>query len=271
MMSDDAGRTWQPRGLSGHDVRAITASVVQRDLLVAGTRPLGLFSSSDGGRTWLDLPGFRRLARRRAFFSPAEWPPIPYVSAIAASTVDPLRVVVGIEVGGVLLTSDGGQTWRVGRGAIYDCHSLAAHSRDGLRFYQGGAGFGKCTRTSSDGGETWTGPRSADGLTYGWATAGALDASNTWYYSASSSAFKAHTPGRAAARIYRVREGSSVEHLTGILPDGIPEMPYQLAAASGSLFAGLANGDVWCSENRGDSWNKLPLTLGGIHRSMIVV
>jgi hypothetical protein len=179
--------------------------------------------------------------------------------------------VVGIEVGGVLVTSDGGDSWRVGRGAIYDCHTLATHPHDGMRFYQGGAGLGKCTRTSSDGGETWRGPRSADDRTYGWATVGDPENPDTWYYSASSSPFKAHTPGRAAAHIYRGRDGGQVQRLAGGLPDGIPEMPYQLVEHEGSLFAGLANGDVWRSENRGDSWTKLPLNLGAIHRSMIVL
>jgi hypothetical protein len=31
-------------------------------------------------------------------------------------------------------------------------------------------------------------------------------------------------------------------------------MPYALVAAPGRLFAGLADGQVWESEDRGDTW-----------------
>ena len=40
-------------------------------------------------------------------------------------------------------------------------------------------------------------------------------------------------------------------------------------AAPGHLYAGLANGDVWHTQDHGDSWVQLPLNLGGIHNTMI--
>lgn len=36
-------------------------------------------------------------------------------------------------------------------------------------------------------------------------------------------------------------------------------MPYALLATSGCLFAGLADGQLWQSRNRGDSWTRVPL------------
>jgi hypothetical protein len=271
LRSENGGYTWTAAGLTGRDVRAIAVSPVQSHVVYAGTRPVGLYLSRDGGDSWSELAALRRVARRRAFFSPAEWPPIPYVSAIAPSAVFAGRIVVGFEVGGVVVSDDGGASWRVGRGAIYDCHSLAAHPRDGLRFYQGGAGMSKAGRTSIDGGLTWTGPRVADGQTYGWASAGDTETPNIWFYSASSSPMKAHTPGRAAASIYRVRGAGQAERLGGGLPDGIPNMPYQMLTRGDALYAGLANGDVWQSNSHGDSWEKLPVNLGRIERAMIVL
>ena len=38
-------------------------------------------------------------------------------------------------------------------------------------------------------------------------------------------------------------------------------MPYALLAADGRLFAGLADGQLWESRDRGDSW--APLRLSG--------
>ena len=36
-------------------------------------------------------------------------------------------------------------------------------------------------------------------------------------------------------------------------------MPYALVAAEGRLFAGLADGRIWASDDRGDSWTALRL------------
>jgi hypothetical protein len=52
--------------------------------------------------------------------------------------------------------------------------------------------------------------------------------------------------------------------------------PKRLCAAhrprcAGHVCAGLANGDVWYSSDQGDTWNRLPLNLKGIHRTLIVI
>jgi hypothetical protein len=36
-------------------------------------------------------------------------------------------------------------------------------------------------------------------------------------------------------------------------------MPYALLATDGRLFAGLADGQLWESRDRGDSWRATPL------------
>jgi hypothetical protein len=51
-------------------------------------------------------------------------------------------------------------------------------------------------------------------------------------------------------------------------------MPYALITdpnAPGQLYAGLSNGDVWYATEYGDRWQKLPFSLGSIHRSMVMV
>jgi hypothetical protein len=39
----------------------------------------------------------------------------------------------------------------------------------------------------------------------------------------------------------------------------LPAMPYALVATNGRLFAGLANGQLWESRDRGDSWTAMRL------------
>ena len=43
------------------------------------------------------------------------------------------------------------------------------------------------------------------------------------------------------------------------LADPLPAMPYALVATSERLFAGLANGELWESRDRGDSWEQCEL------------
>ena len=56
--SDDLGKTWQPRneGLSIPHVRWLRFHHEDRDLVLAGTQPGGIFISHDSGDTWRECP-----------------------------------------------------------------------------------------------------------------------------------------------------------------------------------------------------------------------
>jgi hypothetical protein len=187
------------------------------------------------------------------------------VQAIALSSTEPNVINVGIETGGVMHSSDGGKTWTRARGALYDCHSLAAHPSNGARFFQGGAGFGRAAATSSDGGRTWRKCESGSKLNYGWAVCADPSDPDACHYSAAVGPKKAHGVGRAAAVVFRA-SGGSVVPVSGAFTD----MPYALIpTAGGGLVAGLSSGEVW--ERSGDSWQKLPFRFSGIHRCMIAL
>jgi len=70
--------------------------------------------------------------------------------------------------------------------------------------------------------------------------------------------FAAHGDGAPQARVYRRREGGW-QALAGGLPEPRPAMPYALVAADGRLFAGLADGQIWESTNRADTWRACAL------------
>jgi hypothetical protein len=84
----------------------------------------------------------------------------------------------------------------------------------------------------------------------------------------------AHNDGNAHASIYRSSGGASWERLSGGLPQPLDHMPYALLTdpkAPGHLHAGLSSGEVWHSPDYGDTWRKLPVDLGGIHRSLVMI
>ena len=71
--------------------------------------------------------------------------------------------------------------------------------------------------------------------------------------SASTGPFAAHGGGDPEARIYGRHDGEW-RALAGGLPEPLPAMPYALVAAEDRLFAGLADGQLWESTDRGESW-----------------
>jgi hypothetical protein len=273
LRSDDGGTAWRACGLAGRAIKAIAASPAQSGLLYAGTRPAALFVSRDGGLSWEEVVGFRRIPWRWLWFSPAERPFRAYVQAIALSPTDPDRVVVGVEFGATVLSEDGGRTWSGHRpGALRDCHSLAFHPAFGDWVYEGG-GTGVGASFSRDGGRTWTQRRDGLDRPYGWAVAADPETPEIWYASLAPGPRAAHGGLDAQAGIFR-QDGSKWHRLAGGLPEPLRHMPYALITdpdVPGNLYAGLSNGDVWHSGDRGDSWRQLPVSLGAIHRSLVMI
>jgi photosystem II stability/assembly factor-like uncharacterized protein len=176
---------------------------------------------------------------------------------IAPSPHDAGLLLVGIELGGLMRSTDGGVSWQDHRpGAQPDVHSLAWHPHVPGRAYEAGGGG---AAFSTDAGETWQPADEGRDRNYSWSvTVDPVDP-DSWYVSASTGPFAAHGGGDPQARIYRRRGGRPWEPLAGGLPDPLPAMPYALLAAEGRLFAGLADGRIWESADGGDRWAALRL------------
>ena len=58
--------------------------------------------------------------------------------------------------------------------------------------------------------------------------------------------------------IYGRRDGEW-RALAGGLPEPLPAMPYALVASEGGVAAGLADGQLWGSDDRGESWKRYEL------------
>lgn len=278
--SDDEGRRWQPAGMADLIVKSLAASPVAPGVVYAGTRsPATIFVSPDSGETWRELESFRRIPGRRLWFSPAEKPFAAYVQAIALSPTDPDVIVAGIEFGAVVRSEDGGRTWSGHRaGALRDCHSLLFHVERDWVYEAGGSGAGAAL--SRDGGLTWKQAREGLDRHYGWACAADPQHADIWYASLSTIGRfpkmvpSAHVDGQANACIFRSMAGEPWQKLRGGLPDPLDYMAYALLtdpAASGHLYAGLSNGDVWHTADYGDNWERLPFNLGSIHRTLIML
>ena len=264
--SDDGGGTWQQLDFPQPDVFSVAVSPAD-GTVYAGCEPSMLFRSKDGGATWEELDALRRIPSAPTWrFPPRPW--TSHVRWIAPSPHDASRLLVGIELGGLMVSEDGGETWTDHRpGAQRDVHSIAWHGSVPGRAYEAGGGGAAWSR---DGGLTWEPADAGRDRHYTWALAPDPDDPDAWYCSASVGPHFAHGSGAAEARIYRWRASGPWEPLTAGLPDPLDSMPYVLAFADGTLYAGLRDGRLYASDDRGDSWRGLELQGDGV-RSIVAL
>ena len=251
--SEDGGVSWDK--LSGIEHPRITAVAVSPadGAVYVGTEPSALFVSRDRGGSWRELEDMRHLPSAPTWsFPPRPW--TSHVRAIALSHADPGLVVSGIELGGVVRSTDGGETWQDQRpGAQADCHALAAHRNAPYLLYEAaGGGFAQ----SRDFGDSWETADEGMGLRYVWGLAVDAEDPTLVYASAASGPGRAHGSGPSDAAIYRRVEGGQWKPVL----EGLAAFPYALCSdpeAPGTLYAGFGDGMILRSSAAGEGWDEV--------------
>src|SRR5216117_3754966 len=146
--SADGGDTFEDVPLPEPDVFSVAVSAAD-GAVYAGTEPSRLFRSREGGESWEELVALQDIPSRPQWsFPPRPW--TSHVRWIAPSPHDADLLLVGIELGGLMRSTDRGDTWHDHRpGAQRDVHSLAWHPHVAGRAYEAGGGG---TAWSDDGG-----------------------------------------------------------------------------------------------------------------------
>jgi hypothetical protein len=252
-LSVDDGATWDQVTQPEPDIFSVAISEAD-GALYAGAEPSRLFVARDG-EEWTELEALQDIpSRDRWSFPPRPW--THHVRWIAPDPHHAERLVVGIELGGVMSSDDGGVTFSDHRpGAKLDTHSLAWHPRVEGRVYEA-AGDGAAW--SRDGGRTWDPADAGRELRYCWALAVDPADPDRWYVSAASGPGAAHSGERARGRLYRW-DGAWQP-----LPLPADSMSYALAATDGELLAGMADGRILRSGDRGESWDDIGVHVGSI-------
>ena len=119
--SVDGGRSWSDCRLPEPGVFSLAVSGAD-GAVYAGTEPSRLFRSDNRGESWSELEALLELPSRSNWsFPPRPW--TSHVRWIAPSPHDADLLLVGIELGGLMRSADGGQTWQDHRpGAQPDVH-----------------------------------------------------------------------------------------------------------------------------------------------------
>jgi photosystem II stability/assembly factor-like uncharacterized protein len=249
--SEDGGETWHDAALPATDVFSVAYSPAD-GAAYAGCEPSALWVRRNG--EWEELSALRELPSAPTWsFPPRPW--TSHVRWIAPSPHDASLVLAGIELGGLMRTSDGGATWEDHRpGAQRDVHSLAWHPREPGRAYEAAGGGSAWSR---DDGETWEPVDDGRDRHYTWALAVDPGDPDCWFVSAAPGPFEAHGTRPARAALYRWRGDGPWEELDLGLPRPLETMPYALAATGEGLVAALRDGRLFSSEDQGDSWRPL--------------
>jgi hypothetical protein len=267
--SEDGGRSWRPVGLQGVIVKSLAVSPHHPGVVYAGTKsPPLVYRSHDSGAQWEELTSFRRVRGRWLWVSPAEPPYTAYVIALAISPSDPNVVLAGVELGAVVRSADGGQSWsRHRQGAGRDCHQLRFHAHASDWVYQAHGGG---PAVSCDAGQTWKQPRAGLDRRYCINVATDPERPEIWY-AVVAPVLKAHSANSQAV-VVRATGGAAWKKLGGGLPGSFDRLPLLASdpVAPGHLYLASGHGEVWHSADYGDTWQQLPLDLGDIWFSLIV-
>ena len=108
----DGGESWASvqAGLSADTFRFLTPHPERAGTLLAGTEPARIFTSEDGGLTWQELDGVRRVDGHERWFLPYS-PRAGAVRNVYAPPGRTGRLLAAVEVGGLLRSDDDGRSW----------------------------------------------------------------------------------------------------------------------------------------------------------------
>ena len=266
--SDDGGGRWRApeSGLSDSRVLSVAVSGSDRasgtSVVYAGTEPSNLYRSQDAGRHWEALPALRALPSESGWsFPPRPW--THHVRTIALHPADPERLLVGIELGGVMRSHDRGESWLDHNPQAHsDAHQLLIDPGAPDRVYEAA---GQGIALSDDLGDSWV--RHEGGLDrhYAWALAVDPADPDLWYVAVSRGPFAAHGTGDGQSLLLRAGGGAGWTPIDswGSDPE-LRRMPYALATPPerpGSLLVGLRGGTLLRSDDAGENWKRLGVRL----------
>jgi len=277
--SEDGGRTWDRRdaGIESDDIYGLNCVVAGNELRIyAGTEPAHLYVSTDLGKSWTELRGLLDMPSRENWTFPAP-PNQGHVKNIAFDPSNPNTIYAAVEVGGAFKSSDAGKTWTEMSGFYEDVHRLMTVTGRPDDVFMS---TGRNLYHSGDRGGSWDiMPLPENRIKYPDAlvilpqqpevmfTAGASDSPGRWRNTRDADAAIART--RDGGRTWNYLAGGLPSHLRG----NIEGMTMNAFPGGFELVAGTTDGDVFFSEDEGETWATIgeslpPVSKGGHYRNL---
>jgi hypothetical protein len=297
--SNDGGKSWEPvdnkfvyAGTPGphkwYDgtphpyefkrVWHLEPSLDDPDTVYAGVEDAALFQTTDGGKSWVELPGLRRHS------TASSWQPGAGGLCLHTILLDPVRrgrMFVAISAAGAFRSEDGGATWKaINRGLrsqyipdpeaeVGHCvHRIAQHrSRPDVLFMQK---HWDVMRTDDAGG-SWREVSGNLPTDFGFSIEVHPHEPDTVYVFPIKSDSE-HYPPEGRLRVYRSRGGGTVwEPLTKGLPQHDCYVNVLRDASStdslqpAGVYFGTTGGQVYASADAGNSWTAIVRDLPAVY------
>lgn len=246
----------------------------------AGTLPGGMFRSTDRGASWQLVTSLWKMPERKQWSGGGY--DVPGIHSVCVDPRDPRHVIVGVSIGGVWSTHDGGTSWKVtakGMRAAYmppeqadneiaqDPHRvvMCGGSPDTLWCQHHNGIF-----RSTDGSKTWQEIEHVPVSSFGFAVAvHPADPKTAWFVPAVKD--EKRIPANGALCVTRTRDGGRTFE---VLRSGLPQYHcydliyrHSLAVSSDGrrLMMGSTTGGLWCSDDAGEHWTNVSSTMPPIY------
>ena len=271
-VSSDEGSSWRPCGLEGLTIWQIRGAAGGQ-VLYAAVEPTGLWRTDDGGHHWIELDAVNRVPGAAKWCVPVQPPMAARARALVVDVQNPDRLWAGVEVGGIIHSSDGGRSFEhVLPGGNPDIHMLFADpSRPDVLYVS--TGYGRLDGVapmvegnagvfrSDDGGHHWT--YAWNGVTPRYSRPMCIDTRGDCplTVACAPTAFSSvKDPGGAQAMLLQsVDHGHSWRSLGDPAHSPSPANFHGLAvhpAAAGDVLTGTDSGEVWHVTSKRE-WTRL--------------
>ena len=208
--------------------------------LYLGTEPAMVFRSDDEGETWARLDKIDELPTREKWYFPGP-PRQPHVRSIDFLPDVDGSVLVGVEVGGVLLSDDNGDNWtEVNNGVNVDVHTVRPDPSQPGRLI---AATGEGLYLSEDNGDSWE--HITEGIGQGYTVGMHINPHRAGEVLIATGQ---RPPGLAARVYHSVDGGRSWEQVVApVLPELYERVPV-VFFAQGSAWIATEKGQVFRAE-----------------------
>ena len=289
--SADLGETWELSsegmnyGDEGPRLSKVSSLSAAHGRVLVGAEAVGIFESTDSGESWSLLTTLDGTPGSEGWNDPAQQPPGHLgLSAIIPHPDGPEHFWVIVQGYSLFETTDGGQTWEPRNKGLrrdwpadyeeigFCVHKVAPAADFERMFQQNHVGMHR----SDDGGKTWTEITEGLPTEFGFAAATHPHDRDTFYVIPLDPGHGRTMPDGHAA-VWRTRDaGSSWQRLDKGLPHegayvGVLRSAMSIDAYdSPGLYFGTSTGQVFASNDEGDSWNEIESYLPAISSVEVV-
>ena len=265
--TDDGGLTWSHLESYPTDyAHSVLAHPMEAETVYVGSEPAAIFRSSDGGNTWEEFGGFRAVPESSewGFHAPTR---DSHVRDLRVAPNDPRCLYAGIEVGGMVCSHDGGASWRQLPGLDADIHCVHLSGARPRSVYVATA---RAPYRSDDEGGQWELINAGLDRRYTLHIAAAPDDADLVLVTVSENSrrgnpqfYRSTDGGRSWTLVEGVGQGENAEDMV-VAFDWDPQQPEQ-------VYAGTDGGKLFRSEDRGVTWQQLPVALSTVAVGALVV